>query len=602
MSWSDADVAEEGWSDADVVASRKPPSSSGIPRLTASPDFEAPWAERIAANPATRFALGAAAPVLGLMELIPGDVGRRYAARNKDVAELIKRGKTQQSAVTRAVGAGSELVGNVLSPVFLKATKMMPVAKTLPGMMKQGAAIGGVAGLTTPTGVSVSDDAEAKLAQGSIGAAFGVALPAAIATGKYVGRRVGDVANLITPGGAERIADKYVNTIISEANKGELSLALQNADELLRGSKPTAAQAVAHLPSGSPIQAHQKLVSQESGGISAKFGQRIADQRAAGQKALSFAGTEDEIKALVAARTAAVTPLYDAVKASTASVKSAPVVRVINDIIKDNVNRDAISGPLRKIRNALVVQTDKGWRLENNPQKLKSLSDNIGDMMGKKTVDGKNEFDVKVLRQIKEKLDEQIGAAEPFYAQAQRVFADMSKPINTMQIGSTLKDKLLNASGTETPGTFLRAWDNEKKLMKEATGFGRKGTSSYLTPQQMDDVSSLVKDLERNVSSKNPLQKTDLRGGVNVAGETTVSIPNLLSRPAMMANYVLKMAGRNIEPEIDDYLARLYLNPKELGKVLSKVAPAQRTRFNAIVQSYSTVGAVKLQSQQEETE
>ena len=135
--------------------------------------------------------------------------------------------------------------------------------------------------------------------------------------------------------------------------------------------------------------------------------------------------------------------------------------------------------------------------------------------------------------------------------------------------------------------------------MKEATGFGRKGAGSYLTPQQMDDVSALVKDLERNVSSKNPLQKTDLRGGVNVAGETTVSIPNLLSRPAKMANYVLKMAGRNIEPEIDAYLAKLYLNPKELGKVLSKVAPAQRTRFNAIVQSYSTVGAAKLQAQEE---
>lgn len=587
----------DGMTDAQIESAIKANMSSGPSKDWQQKAAETMWrAENPGKAKVADFTAGATGLMRGGVNLMGGMFGQDKLGE-----------KVWPSNLSR--DTGYKLAGTLADPVGLTvaggAAKILPVAKVLGqgfvGGTKAvatnaaaGAAAGGIVG-------GLSEDGTA-LEGATLGGALGVALPAAIATGRYIGRRLGEVANLITPGGAKRISDKYVNTIISEANKDEIILALKNAPELLQGSKPTASQAVSNLPSGSPIQAHQKLVSQESGGISAQFGQRIADQRAAGQKALSFAGTEDEIQTLVAARTKAVDPFYRAVEKSTASVKSSSVVNEINDIIDKNVNRAAIADPLRKIRDALVLKTDKGWRLENNPQNLKSLSDDISDMMGKKTVDGKDEFNVKVLRQIKEKLDKQIGIAEPSYAQAQTVFADMSKPINVMQIGSTLKDKLLNPSGTETPGTFLRAWDNEKKLMKEAIGFGRKGADSYLTPQQMDDVGALVKDLERNVSSKNPLQKTDLRGGVNVAGETTVSLPNLLSRPAMMANYVLKMAGRNIEPEIDAYLAKLYLNPKELGKVLSKVDPAQRARFNAIVQSYSTTNAANLQAQQERQE
>ena len=39
--------------------------------------------DRLAANPLIRFATGAASPVLGAMEIIPGDIGDYFAKNNK---------------------------------------------------------------------------------------------------------------------------------------------------------------------------------------------------------------------------------------------------------------------------------------------------------------------------------------------------------------------------------------------------------------------------------------------------------------------------------------------------------------------------------------
>ncbi len=500
-----------------------------------------------------------------------GDVGESAVDKNSgayQAGQLL-------APETLAIAGG---VGKVLpyAPVIGKG--FVQGAKALAGNVAGGAATGGIVGGLSDNG-TVAEGA-------ALGATLSVALPMAVASGKYIGKTVKEVADLILPGGSKRIADRYLNVIVSDANKVPLSKALSSADEIVAGSKPTAAEAVSVVPEGSPIQAHQALIAQEPGGISAEFGRRAMEQQTARDSAFSFAGTEEGVKKLITERTDAVQPLYDAVKTSTAKVKAIPVLSEVDKILKQNKNRTAIASPLSKIRDALVVKTDHGAALESNVQNLKSLSDDIGDMMGKKTPDGQHEFDVKVLNQIKEKLDNQIGLAEPAYGKAQQVFAELSKPINKMKIGQALKSKLTNPTGAETPGTYLRALDNEKKLLKESIGFGRKGIETYLSPEEMTAVGNVTKDLERQIASTHPAQKTNLRGGINVAGDTTISLPNLLSRPAMMANYVIKSLGKNVEPEIDAYFKYLYLNPKELGKVIGKVPQGQRTEFVNAIRNY----------------
>ena len=73
-----------------------------------------------------------------------------------------------------------------------------------------------------------------------------------------------------------------------------------------------------------------------------------------------------------------------------------------------------------------------------------------------------------------------------------------------------------------------------------------------------------------------PTQRTELGGGVNVAEETRVAMPQMLSRPMMATNFVLRKLGANVETRLDPEAATRYLNPEKLADALEKLPPAQR--------------------------
>jgi hypothetical protein len=529
---------------------------------------------------------GGASLPLGAINTVGGLFGN-----NKIVDTSQVRGNpVDKSSTSYMAGTLLDPASQMVGAGAFKAAKVLPIGQIGQGIVGgagSGAAIGGL-----------SENGSA-IEGAKWGGLLGGAVPTFVAAKQWIAPRANEIANLFRSKGAENIANSYINERIGDANKPSVINALNNSREIVPGSLPTAEQALAGVPGGSPVQAHQSLVAKESGGPSAVFGQRAMDQQAAREAALSFAGTEDDVARLVAERTNAVKPFYDAVKTSTASVKSSPVLNQVNELIAENKNNTKIAVPLAKIRDALVLRTDKGAILESSPQALKSLSDDIGNMMSSKRVDGSAEFDVKTLRAIKESLDKQIGLAEPAYQKALDTFHEMSKPINVMQVGQALKSKLTNATGNETPGTFLRALSNEKKLLKDSIGFGRTTVDEILGPENMNSVNRVTADLERSVLAKNPAQRTDLRGGINVATESTPALPNLLYRPAMIVNKVLKMGGKNIEPEIDAYLTRLYTNPKELGRVLQSIEPAKRAQFNSIVQSAGRASVVNALEQRD---
>jgi hypothetical protein len=416
-----------------------------------------------------------------------------------------------------------------------------------------------------------------------VGAGVGAFVPQAGGLYSLLSDKVGQVGNLFTEAGGRRIADKYVRGLSGKDNNIALSDALLKPKTYVAGSKPTASEVVSEMPSGTTLQAHQKIVAEESGGQSAKFGERTQEQIAARQNALGWAGTDADKQALITARTNAVKPLYEAVQQSNGSVDTTSVRNLLTHTIQTNALNKPLVAPLVEIVSDLGIA---GKSAETNPQRLKSLSDKIGGWMTDKKPDGSPAYDVKILREVKQRLDKQIGIAEPKYQEALDTFKALSTPINAMEIGQTLRDKLINATGMEKPGDYLRLLADEKRLLRKSIDFAGKGIDAYLTPKQLKSINDVALDLERNLASKNPLQKTNIRGGLNVANETTLSLPNLLSRPAMMANYVLKSMGKNIEPSIDAYFAKLYLNPVELGKVLASSPPNKRAIINDRIQAW----------------
>jgi len=139
------------------------------------------------------------------------------------------------------------------------------------------------------------------------GGVVGGGIPLVAGGIKGAGRFAGELWKyFLSPNAARNVADDYMLKIVGRENMPKLVEAARGAKELVPGSKPTTAEALAGIPEASPITALQNQTAMTPGGPSAMFGQRIAEQQAARERALrTFAKTEGELESAIAARGAA---------------------------------------------------------------------------------------------------------------------------------------------------------------------------------------------------------------------------------------------------------------------------------------------------------
>lgn len=461
-------------------------------------------AEKIAANPLTKFALSASAPFRAGFEMMPDALGGKYwQEQNQRISDMTKEGTKAYPGYVNTTGVASDIAGSVMSPAALKVMKAMPSATSL----GQGIGGGTLFGMMQPTG-KTDNFAEEKLKQAGIGAAIGGVIPAAYGVTKYLGGAAKDVADLVLPKGAERISTRHQANIIGKDNLEKVSNALRNAPEYVQGSKPTAAQAVAHMPEGSPVIAQQEITSKTPGGVSALFGQRKLDQAASREVA------------------------HEVLNKATAPMREAA------------------------LQKAGIVQT-------------KSIIDKIDDIATKPEFE-KIGLVEKTMENLRGKLTDSEISANGLY--------NIRK-----EIGNTIK-----ANAVET-----KNWDKRlsSKLEREIQlaiddaieNAGGAGWKDYLAKYSAG-MKLIEADVSRAKQALKPVQKTNLGGGINVAEETRTHLPNMLSRPMMLANAVMKtLAGKKggIEPRVDAYMAQQQLNPQLLAGDLTK--HQQISRVNEII-------------------
>jgi hypothetical protein len=123
-------------------------------RAEKAPQQEASIADKIASNPVTRFAIGAAKPVLGAVQLGANAIGGKTAEAVNDhlatLEEMTNRGKAAQSGFGRGAGEVADFAGQVLSPVYGGAAKLMPMVGGTGAIAAKGAALGGVSAAANP--------------------------------------------------------------------------------------------------------------------------------------------------------------------------------------------------------------------------------------------------------------------------------------------------------------------------------------------------------------------------------------------------------------------------------------------------------------------
>ena len=84
----------------------------------------------------------------------------------------------------------------------------------------------------------------------------------------------------------------------------------------------------------------------------------------------------------------------------------------------------------------------------------------------------------------------------------------------------------------------------------------------------------------------------NLSGTEAIPGTVGVPLPNLLSRPAMIANFLMRHAGQSAEEKIAQRAAEQYLNPATLAQGLQPIPPRYAPLIDALTrQAVGAAGA-----------
>jgi len=237
-------------------------------------------------------------PVLGINELLAktGLFGQDIKA---GASGLVRQERAAYEAGRTAMGREGFDVPQLAGAIFSPAGRVVAAEKAIAGGVVQ-------AGMM-PSGQEDSGAyATDKLFNMGIGGLIGGTVPIVGSTLSYLKKTIADLP--ITASQKEAAIRRYVESLTGSA-KTEVIAALRNAGQIVTGSRPTTAEAVAEVPAAvGLVKEQQRLAGQVS--TAPKFEQRAQQQQAArkGELVGTF-GTEADLAAAKAARAAETTPL-----------------------------------------------------------------------------------------------------------------------------------------------------------------------------------------------------------------------------------------------------------------------------------------------------
>lgn len=550
----------EGTTQSDLMAR--------VAKMREPPAPKADTAEQIAGNPLTRFALGAASLPLGIAQLatntgLTPETGKMV---NEHLAQLeaMKNKGMEASGNVGIDWAG--LAGTIMSPVGLGAVKALPAATTVLGKLGQGTAMGAGFGAATPVTNGGQDFGTEKASQIGIGGFTGGLVSGGVQTAKGLAGIIGSAVESATGKGRAAILDRFQRELAGD-KRPEIIAALQKVRELVPGSKPTAGQVISDIPESTALAAHQKAIA-KTPVISGAFETRADTQEAARKAALeTISKTPKDLELAVLGRENIARFNYNS--AFNTAIKADPVLAKMaqNPYFKDALP-DAI-----KLAEANKISTK-----EDLTKFLHFVKLSLDKQVARTGDTALSNTEKHAVENIREKLISWMGQKNPLYDVARVQHRSLSAPIDQMEVGKYLSDKLASpVLGTERAASFGQALRDAPGTIKRSTGVSMYDKlGQVLTPAQEQSAIGVGADLSRNAQYLQRAAGTNLTGTANVATTMQPQLPNLLSRPAMILNAVMKHLGSNAEDKINKLAGERYLDPKKLAEALKDVPVTQR--------------------------
>lgn len=488
---------------------------------------------------------------------------------------------------------------SVLNPLPIKGAAAVKPAATIGKRILQGAGIGGAGAASQP--VYGEDFWGDKGRQAATGAALGGSLPL-IADIILKTLRAG--YHVIEPrlsGGLDMIVGRTANKAAGDRQEAVVQ-ALEDAKQFVPGSHPTAGEAA--VPAGSAEFAGLQRVTEgrDPSGYLARDAEQAGARRASIRE---FGKDKAALEKARAERSANAAKNYEAAYAT--DLKADPELAQIaqNPYFKDALP-EAVK--LHKAEQA-KVKAAGGAPKEVKDDVTRFLHFVKLAMDGKIGATGKDALDRtqrEAVAGAKDQLVAWLGKKNPAYDKARTAFAADSAPINQMEVGQALEKKLESSLTTEGGAAskaqraelFAGAVREAPSTVKKATGPRFAELEEALTPDQVEKVRGVVKDMARSADYEE-MGKRGAEAARRLIGETLdpKQIPPMLHRPTMLANAALRRIQGSAEGKTLDLVAKKMQDPKEMARIMRAASAQERegiltSLFGAIEASASPIAAV----------
>lgn len=483
------------------------------------------------------------------------------------------------------VGRFIGTAGTLLPAAFI------PGANTLAGA----AAIGAGTGLLQPS--TGTKETATNIGGGAIGGPLG------ILGGRGLGLLYQAARSAIQPlfaRGQQTIAAQALQSFAGgPAAASQAANTLRQPQNVLAGVQPTTAE----LANNAGLAQLERQLRNNPDFMTAMTA-RNQSNRAAMTGALSdIAGTDADMAAAIAARKAASSPLYEAAK--DASI-------VPDKALKELLNRPSMESAWVRARQLAQENGETLTEGKDIPASTGSMVTDFGsppttaarfqsysgraiqylkmalnDIANTGPQSGMGAHESNAIKSTLGSLNAWISDNVPALRTADTAYANLSKPINQMEVGTALSNRLQPALadfGNNTrlnAASFASAVRNGDRLAADATGWRGSTLGDVMAPQQMQTITQIGEQLARRANadelgravgsntSQNIISQNALRNLLGPLGlpqsmverATQSTLGQSIMRPGQWA----LSAG---EPRIMNRLAQAALSPQEAAVLL----------------------------------
>lgn len=300
---------------------------------------------------------------------------------------------------------------------------------------------------------------------------------------------------------------------------------------------------------------------------------RMEDQRVGRVKAIQegIARSPREKRIAIKARKDTTDPMYTAARESTTPVDVSPVLSKIDVLIRDNPGNKRLLKELKSIKDGLIYKKGEAFVNRTKSQEVISTIEGLKTTMANQ----KNTFIKKELREIKMDLIDSV----PLYKQADIKFREMSRPINQMDLGEYLVEKISPIKG-DIEGTtkFINATENARLTIKNSMGEPRyKTLEQALDPSQQKILAQVRNEINRDTIIAAKGQKG--HGRMSEVMENALSpieLPGMLSSKMMIIRNIMARLKGSATEKTTKYMADRQLSGPEWAKIMKEANPKEK--------------------------